>query len=36
MEKPVRKWTSPEKWQVGIGLVALVVTLIACVGQFMQ
>ncbi|WP_419996491.1 hypothetical protein [Streptomyces boninensis] len=33
--KPSQRWTSPEKWQVGIGLVALLVAIIACMGQFL-
>ena len=33
-EKRRRRWTSPERWQVATGMLALLVAIIACVGQF--
>ncbi|MBD0742346.1 hypothetical protein BG418_12755 [Streptomyces sp. CBMA152] len=36
VDKPDRKWTALERWQVWIGLLGLLVAIIACVGQFSQ
>ncbi|MFG2144119.1 hypothetical protein ACGFRG_07955 [Streptomyces sp. NPDC048696] len=36
MGKPGRKWTQPEKWQLGIGLLGLLLAIIATVGQFVR
>lgn len=36
MSKPDRKWTGPERWQVGIGLLGLLVAVFAAVGQFVR
>ncbi|WP_303331911.1 hypothetical protein [Streptomyces sp. NA02950] len=30
------RWTSPDKWQVVIGLLSLLVAIAACAAQFMQ
>ena len=35
-EKPRRRWTSPEKWQVWIGLLGLIATVTGCVGSFLR
>ncbi|MGA4838058.1 hypothetical protein [Streptomyces sp. G45] len=34
--KPSALWTSPEKWQLWIGLLGLLVAITGCVGQFVQ
>lgn len=31
-----RRWTDPERWQVGLAIVGLLVAVIAAVGQFVQ
>lgn len=36
MSKPDRKWTGPERWQVGIGLLGLFVAVFAAVGRFVR
>ncbi|MFC8126440.1 hypothetical protein [Streptomyces sp. NPDC057302] len=36
VEKRRRKWTGPEKWQVGLAVVTLLVAVIALAGQFAQ
>lgn len=36
MGKPGRRWTSPERWQVGLALLGVLVAIIATVGQFLQ
>lgn len=36
MGKPSKRWTGPERWQVATGVLALLVGIIACVGQFVQ
>lgn len=36
MSKPDGKWTGAERWQVGIGLLGLLVAVIATVGQFVR
>ncbi|WP_269846183.1 hypothetical protein [Streptomyces carminius] len=28
------RWTAPERWQVVIGVLGLLVAVVACVGQF--
>ncbi|MFF0701895.1 MULTISPECIES: hypothetical protein [Streptomyces] len=33
--KPRRPWTSPEMWQVGLTAAALLVAVVATVGQFL-
>ncbi|BBJ41666.1 hypothetical protein GCM10017744_045820 [Streptomyces antimycoticus] len=30
------RWTGPDKWQVIIGVLSLLVAIAACVGQFLQ
>ncbi|GAA0998069.1 MULTISPECIES: hypothetical protein [Streptomyces] len=30
------RWTGPDKWQVVIGVLSLLVAIAACVGQFLQ
>lgn len=34
--KPHRRWTGPERWQVGLALAGLLVAVIATVGQYAQ
>ncbi|MFE3371196.1 hypothetical protein ACFXOK_16540 [Streptomyces sp. NPDC059173] len=36
LEKPRKQWTSAEKAQVWVGVAALLVAIIALVGQFAQ
>lgn len=33
--KPRRRWTGPERWQVGIAVAGLLVAVVALVGQFL-
>ncbi|MET7746178.1 hypothetical protein [Streptomyces sp. NPDC005385] len=33
-QKPRRSWTGPERWGVGLAAAALLVAIIATVGQF--
>ncbi|MFF0747304.1 hypothetical protein ACFYVL_43680 [Streptomyces sp. NPDC004111] len=36
MGKPGNRWTRPERWQVGLAVLGVLVAIIACVGQFVQ
>ncbi|MFB7999022.1 hypothetical protein ACFC4G_40165 [Streptomyces sp. NPDC056002] len=33
--KPRRRWTGPERWQVGLAFAGLLVAVVATVGQFL-
>jgi hypothetical protein len=36
MRKPGNKWSSAERWQVGLGALGVLVAIIATVGQFVH
>lgn len=36
LEKHRPRWTGPERWQVALGALSLLVAVIALVGQFTQ
>jgi hypothetical protein len=36
MEETSDRWSSPDRWQVSIGILSLLVAIVACVGQFVR